>query len=52
VAQESFITFIVNLPLLAFDIYAKNEKDDLTPSEKKQLRKIVERFVKANTGGE
>jgi hypothetical protein len=40
-----------HLPLLALDIYAKNEKDDLTPSEKKQLRKIVERFVKANTGG-
>jgi len=34
------------LPLLALDIYAKNEKEDLTAKEKSALRAIVGQFVK------
>jgi len=38
------------LPLLALDIYSKNEKADLTPREKKQLRAAVAQYIKAGLG--
>jgi hypothetical protein len=33
------------LPLLALDAYAKNERADLSPAEKNELRKIVKTFA-------
>lgn len=40
-----------SLPLLALDIYAKNEREDLSPEQKKELRRIVNLFVKGGRGG-
>jgi len=40
------------LPVLALDIYAKNEKMDISPAEKKRLKSEVEEFVKNMTGDE
>jgi mRNA-degrading endonuclease RelE of RelBE toxin-antitoxin system len=38
------------LPLLALDVYAKNEDENLTASQKKQLRELVAQFIKAGLG--
>lgn len=37
------------VPILALDIYAKNEAENISPAQKKALRKIVAAVVK-NTG--
>jgi len=37
-----------SLPLLALDISAKNEKEDITEGQKKRFRLIAAAFVKAN----
>jgi mRNA-degrading endonuclease RelE of RelBE toxin-antitoxin system len=38
------------LPLLALDIYGKNERENLTASQKKQLRALVSQFIEAGHG--
>ena len=39
------------LPLLALDIYAKSEKTDIGPGDKKHLRAEVQECVRNFTGG-
>ena len=39
------------LPLLALDIYAKSEKTDIGPGEKKRLKAEVQEYVRNLTGG-
>jgi hypothetical protein len=38
------------LPLLALDIYGKNEQESLTASQRKQLRALVSQFIEAGLG--
>lgn len=38
------------LPLLALNVYAKSEKTDISPGEKKRLKAEVEEYVRSLTG--
>jgi mRNA-degrading endonuclease RelE of RelBE toxin-antitoxin system len=40
-----------SLPLLALSVYAKSEKTNISPAEKKHLRAEVQEYVRNLTGG-
>jgi hypothetical protein len=39
-----------DMPIFLLTVFAKNEKDDITPSEKKVMRQLVSLLVKAYRG--
>jgi mRNA-degrading endonuclease RelE of RelBE toxin-antitoxin system len=44
-ARIIYFFYNFNIPLFLLDIYPKSKKDDLTPSEKKDLNNLIEELV-------
>ncbi len=47
-ARVIYYFYSESAPLLALDIYAKNDREDLTEDQKKRFRLIADAFAKAH----
>jgi RelE toxin of RelE / RelB toxin-antitoxin system len=50
-ARVIYYFYNQSVPLLALDMYAKNDQEDLTEGQKKRFRVIAEGFAKAHRRG-